>query len=103
MMQNHLFQSARFLRGSLIHCLPSLKLDLFIYYRRKWYTLEDISLEEITSGLIQTNLLRLDPSGSALRRVQAEITDPPAVVRIGPNQWSWAMSVIRYAMGSESR
>jgi hypothetical protein len=28
MMQKRVFQAARFLRGRLNHCLPSLKLDL---------------------------------------------------------------------------
>jgi len=75
----------------------------FLYHRRNGYTLEDESLEEITSGLIQTNVLRLDLGVVPCEVVQAEITGLPAVVRVGPNQWSWAMSVVRYAMSSESR
>ena len=53
----------------------------FLYHRRNGYTLEDESLEEITSGLIQTNVLRLDLGVVPCEVVQAEITGLPAVSR----------------------
>ena len=61
--------------------------------------MEDDILEGITSGF----LLRLDLGVVPCEGVQAEITGLAAVVRAAPNQWSWAMSVVRYAMSSESR
>ena len=90
MMQKRGFQAARFLCGRLNHCLPYSQTRSFLYHRRNWYTLEDECLAEITFRLIQANFLRLDLGVVPCEGVQAEITGLPAVVRVGPNQWSWA-------------
>jgi hypothetical protein len=101
MVQNRVFQAARFLRWRLKHCFPSLKLNLSSIIEEIGILWKMPIFEEITSALISDELL--DLGVVPCEGVQAEITRLPAVVRVGPNQWSWAMSVVRYAMSSESR
>ena len=79
MMQDRLFQAARFLCDRIKSLLAFSRTRSFLSHRRNWYTLEDDILEEITSGF----LLRLELGVVPCEGVQAEITGVPAVVRVG--------------------